>query len=131
MASIFSKIIAGDIPASFVHMDEHCVVFLDVNPQTLGHVLVVPRQEIGHWIDLPESLATHLFQVAQRVGQAQKSVYDCERVGLMIQGYEVDHTHIHVWPTNSLKDFSRSNATTQPGREDLEAEAEKLRAALA
>lgn len=130
MASIFSKIINGEIPGAFVYQDDTCVAFLDVSPITDGHVLVVPREEIDHWIDLTDELATHLFLVAQQIGRAQKTAFDCERIGVMIQGYEVPHVHIHVWPTNSLKDFDPANKGPMAEPETLEANAQKITAAL-
>jgi histidine triad (HIT) family protein len=129
MTTLFTKIIEHEIPGEFVYEDERCVAFLDVQPMTPGHTLVVPRVEVDHWIDLDDDLAAHLFAVAKRIGAAQSSVFDCEKVGLMIQGYEVPHTHIHVWPTTSLKNFDPSTRAAA-GPEELRAVGEKLRAAL-
>ncbi|QCP05666.1 HIT family protein [Brevibacterium sp. CS2] len=130
MASIFTKIMAGEIPGAFVYEDEKCAAFLDVAPMTDGHVLVVPREEIDHWIDLPEDLAAHLFAVAQKIGVAQRTAFGCERIGVMIQGYEVPHVHIHVWPTNAIKDFDPANKGPMAEPEVLKANAEKIIAAL-
>ena len=77
MPTIFSRIIAGEIPGTFVHRDEQCVVFMSINPMAVGHALVVPIAEVDHWIDLPADLVTHLFQVAHRIGLAQKAAFDC------------------------------------------------------
>ncbi|WP_101650441.1 HIT family protein [Brevibacterium ihuae] len=130
MATIFTKIMDGEIPGAFVHQDERCAAFLDVAPMTDGHVLVVPREEIDHWIDMPEDLTAHLMSVAQRIGAAQKAAYGCERIGVMIQGYEVPHVHIHVWPTNAIKDFDPANKGPMAEPESLKANAEKIIAAL-
>ncbi len=130
MASLFTKIIENEIPGVFVYEDEHCVAFLDVQPMTDGHVLVVPRQEIAHWIDLDEDLSAHLFAVAKRIGAAQSEAFDCEKVGLMIQGYEVPHVHIHVWPTTSLADFDASSRAGFTDAAVLEESAEKIRKLL-
>ena len=89
MASIFTKILDGDIPGTFVYEDDRCAAFMDISPLTDGHVLVIPREEIDHWLDMPEDLTAHLMAVAQKIGKAQKKAFSCERIGVLIQGYEV------------------------------------------
>jgi diadenosine tetraphosphate (Ap4A) HIT family hydrolase len=131
MATIFSRIIAGDIPGTFVHRDEHCVVFMSINPLARGHALVVPLAEIDHWVDLDPVLAAHLFAVAHRIGRAQQAAFACERVGLIIAGYEVPHTHLHVVPTSSMRQLDFSNAAGSVDRDDLEAAAAAIREHLA
>ncbi len=131
MATIFTRIINGEIPGTFVHRDDHCVVFLSVNPLALGHALVVPIAEIDHWIDLPADLAAHLFAVAQRVGKAQQAALQCERVGLIIAGYEVPHAHIHVVPTSHIGQFDFATAATNVDRAEMEAAVAAIRGALA
>lgn len=129
MSSVFSRIINGELPGHFVWTDDTCVVFLTIEPLTPGHCLVVPRAEIDQWVDLPQEIADHLFRVARRVGKTLQEVFGSTRVGLMIQGFEVPHTHVHVWPTNSPGDFDLAN--TRPAEaEELAAVAERLRAAL-
>lgn len=130
MATLFTKIINGEIPGAFVHQDDKCVAFLDVAPMTEGHVMVVPRDEISHWIDADAELLAHLTAVAKRIGEAQKAAFDCERIGLLIVGYEVPHLHIHVLPTNSMDDFDISDRAPMQTPEQLEAPAEKIRQAL-
>ena len=130
MASLFTKIIANEIPGVFVYEDELCVAFLDVQPMTEGHVLVVPREEIADWIDLDDDLSTHLFAVAKTIAKAQNEAFECEKVGLMIQGYEVPHVHIHVWPTTSLADFEASSRAGFTDPAVLEKAAEKIRKLL-
>lgn len=130
MASLFTKIINGEIPGTFVHQDDKCVAFLDVAPMTEGHVMVVPREEISHWIDADAELLAHLTAVAKRIGEAQKRAFDCERIGLLVVGYEVPHLHIHVLPTNSMDDFDISDRAPMQTPEQLEAPAEKIRQAL-
>jgi histidine triad (HIT) family protein len=130
VASLFTRIIDREIPGVFVHEDDLCVAFLDVQPMTEGHVLVVPRQEVGHWIDLDDELSAHLFAVAKRIGQAQMEAFDCERIGLLVQGYEVPHVHVHVWPTNSLADFDGKRRADFTDAEVLEQAAAKLRPLL-
>jgi diadenosine tetraphosphate (Ap4A) HIT family hydrolase len=130
MPTIFSRIIAGEIPGTFVHRDEHCVVFMSINPLARGHALVVPVAEIDHWVDLDPALAAHLFAVAHRVGRAQRAAFACERVGLIIAGYEVPHTHLHVVPTSSMRQLDFSNAAGSVDRSDLEAAAAAISANL-
>lgn len=130
MASVFSKIISGDFPGRFVWADEHCVGFLTIEPQTHGHVLVVPRQEIDHWIDLPDDLRDHLFAVAQRIGAAVLEEFEGDRIGLVIAGYGVPHTHVHVFPATSLADFDQTNPMRDLPDDVLDRDAERVRDAL-
>ena len=130
MTTIFSRIITGQIPGTFVHRDELCVVFMSINPLAPGHALVVPIAEIDHWIDLPGDLAAHLFAVAQRIGKAQQRAFSCDKVGLIIAGYEVPHTHLHVIPTTNMGQLNFANAVGSVSRDDLEATAEAIREVL-
>jgi histidine triad (HIT) family protein len=95
-----------------------------------GHTLVVPRQEVDHWIDLEPVLARHLFTVAQTIGKAQAQAFKPRRIGVMIVGDEVPHTHIHVVPINSAGELSFAHADHNPPGGSLEEAAEKIRAAL-
>ena len=131
MATIFTRIIDGDIPGTFVHRDDWCVVFLSFNPLAHGHALVVPIAEHDHWVDVPADLAAHLFAVAHRVGRAQARAFDCERVGVIIAGYEVPHTHIHLVPTNDMRELNFANAAASVTRDELDAAAAAIIAALA
>jgi histidine triad (HIT) family protein len=128
--SIFSRIFAGEIPASFVYTDDICGVFLPINPLATGHVLVVPRAEVDHWVDLPTDTIAHLMAVAQRMGKAQQAAFDCARVGVIIAGYEVPHVHIHVVPTTNMSQLDFANAAAHVDRDQLEAAASRLRAHL-
>lgn len=130
MGTLFSKIIAGDIPGTFVYRDEHCVAFMTINPITDGHVLVVPMIEVDHWIDLPPEVSAHLFSVSQRISQALSTSFKCKRVGLIIAGYEINHCHIHLIPTNSMADLNFANAAASVNRSDLEEQAQRIIAAL-
>ena len=130
MPSIFSKIIAGEIPGTFVWNDDRCVAFLSIAPMKPGHTLVVPRDEVDHWIDLDPALAQHLFAVAQMIGRAQQQAFSPRRVGVMIVGDEVPHTHIHVVPIDSAGDLSFAHADPDPPEGALDDAASKLRAAL-
>jgi len=120
VTTIFTRIIDGDIPGTFIWRDNKCVAFMSINPMSYGHALVVPIAEVDHWVDLEPDLSQHLFAVAHHISKAQHAAFSPERVGLIIAGYEVPHTHIHVLPTNEMSDLSFSNAATSVDREDLE-----------
>jgi histidine triad (HIT) family protein len=130
MPTIFTRIIAGEIPGTFVHRDDQCVVFMSINPLAPGHALVVPIAEVEHWVDLSPELSAHLFDVARRVGRAQKSAFACERVGLIVAGYEVPHTHLHVIPTEHMGQLNFANAATSVDRGALQSAADAIRAAM-
>jgi len=127
VSTIFTKIIDGDIPGVFVHRDEHCVVFMSINPMASGHALVVPIEEVDHWVDCSPELAIHLFEVAHRIARAQEQAFSCERVGVLIAGYEVPHTHIHVVPTNEMSELSFANAAASVDPNDLQAWADAIK----
>jgi len=131
MPTIFTRIINGEIPGTFVHRDEHCVAFLSINPLAHGHTLVVPIAEVDHWVDLEPALAAHLFDVAHRIGRAQNSAFRCDRVGIIVAGYEVPHTHIHLVPTEHMGQLNFANAAASADRDQLESAAAAIRAALA
>lgn len=130
MPTIFTRIIDGEIPGTFVWRDDVCVVFLSINPMAHGHALVVPRAEVDHWIDLPAETVSHLMKVSHVVGKAQQEAFDCERVGLIIAGYEVPHVHVHVIPTTDMRQLSFANAAASVPSDELARAAEALRVAL-
>lgn len=130
MSTLFSKIIAGDIPGRFVWKDEDCVSFLTIGPITDGHVLVVPRLEVDKWTDAPAELLAKLMAVAQSIGQAQLAAFGAPRAGVMLAGFEVEHLHIHVFPAFGLENFSFNAVDNNPDPAVLDANAQKLRAAL-
>ena len=130
MATIFTRIIEGRIPGTFIWKDDQCVVFMSINPMAHGHALVVPREEVDHWVDASPELTEHLFAVTRIIGVAQRQAFGCDRVGVIIAGYEVPHTHIHVIPTSDMSQLSFANAASSIDRESLESSAEKIRVAL-
>lgn len=130
MASVFSRIIAGELPAHFVWQDQRCVAFLSINPLCPGHTLVVPRAEVDHWIDLDDHALAALMQVARTIACALQAAYRPTKVGLLIAGLEVPHVHIHVSPIDSMHDMDFANVGPNPGEEALAAEACRIRAAL-
>jgi diadenosine tetraphosphate (Ap4A) HIT family hydrolase len=131
MTTIFTRIIQGEIPGTFVYKDEVCVAFMSINPMADGHVLVIPRDEVDHWVDLSPYIASHLFEVSHRISRALSIAFPCEKVGLIIAGYEVNHCHIHLIPTTNMGQLSFANAASSVARSTLEAHAEKITKALA
>lgn len=131
MASVFTRIIAGELPGTFVYTDDVCVAFMTINPIARGHVLVVPRIEIDQWTDLPDDVSQHCFALAKQIAQAQKRVLHCDRVALIIAGFEVPHCHLHVIPAATIADVSFDNAATSVDFSDLAAVAAIITAALA
>jgi histidine triad (HIT) family protein len=131
MPTLFSRIIEGDLPGTFVWRDDRCVAFMSIAPIKPGHALVVPRVEVDRWTDLDEDLAAHLMAVAQRIGRAQESAFSPVRIGLIIAGLEVPHCHLHVIPIDSESDLHFGNADPSAKADALEAAAAAIRAELA
>ena len=130
MPTLFTRIIDGEIPGTFVWRDDECVVFLSINPMHTGHALVVLRAEVDHWIDLEPELAAHLFQVGQIIGKAQTAAFEARRIGVMVVGDEVPHVHLHIVPFDSVSELSFAHADPNPPEGALDAAADKIRAAL-
>lgn len=130
MTTLFTRIIEGDIPGRFVWRDEEVVAFLTIAPIAPGHALVVPVAEIDHWIDLDPALAERCMVVAQIIGKAQMAAFSPTRIGMIIAGLEVPHTHLHVIPIDTESDLSFSKADPSAPAEALDAAAARLRAAL-
>jgi len=130
MPTIFTRIIEGELPGRFVHRDDRCVAFLSIAPIRPGHTLVVPIEEIDHWVDLDPELAAHLMQVALRIGRAQMAAFSPARIGVIIAGMEVPHAHIHLVPIDREADLHFENADQNAAPEDMDVAAEKLRDAL-
>ncbi|MHA7238310.1 HIT family protein [Arthrobacter sp. TMS1-12-1] len=130
MTTLFTRIINGEIPGRFVWQDDDVVAFLTIAPITPGHTLVVPRQEIPHWLEAdPETLA-RVMAVAQTIGKAQEAAFGAKRVGVLLEGYEVPHLHVHVWPTQSPADFDVTRVDHAPDPAAMDRSAEALRSAL-
>lgn len=130
MATLFTKIIDGEIPGKFVWKDDTCVAFLVIDPITDGHTIVVPREEVDQWLDADQALLAHLTDVAQQIGLAQRAAFDAPRVSLLTAGFEVPHLHLHVFPITGEADISFANAQRGQDPEVLDANAAKLKAAL-
>jgi len=130
MPTLFTRIIAGELPGRFVWRDDRAVAFLSIHPLRPGHTLVVPRAEIDHWIDLDPALAAHLFEVAQQIGRAQDLEWKPRRIGMLIVGEEVPHTHLHVVPINQPDELTFAHADPSPDVDALDHAARRLRARL-
>jgi len=130
VSTIFTRIIDGEIPGTFVHRDDRCVVFMSINPIAHGHALVVPIEEVDHWVDATPALVAHLFEVTHIIGSALERAFDPARVGVIIAGYEVPHAHIHVVPTNDMSQLNFANAAGEVDHSSLDAAASSIRQAL-
>jgi histidine triad (HIT) family protein len=130
MATVFTRIIEGELPARFVWSDDTCVAFLSINPINDGHTLVVPREEVDHWIDASGDLLAHLGRVNLAIGRALQAAFEPVKVGQMIAGLEVPHLHIHLVPIDSEADLDFANADPDPDQDILDRNAERIRAAL-
>ncbi|MGV3706909.1 MAG: HIT family protein [Arcticibacter sp.] len=106
MPSIFSKIVAGEIPAYKVAEDANFLAFLDISPLAKGHVLVIPKQEVDYIFDLDDDTYTGLMVFAKRVALSIKKVIPCERIGVTVMGLEVPHAHVHLVPMSSMGDMN-------------------------
>lgn len=130
MPTLFTRIIEGEIPGTFVWKDEVCVAFMSINPLRRGHTLVVPRIEVDHWLDCPPDVRGHLFDVSEHIGRAQQEAFQPARIGVVIAGLEVPHLHIHLVPIDRLRDLDFANAATSVAPEDLEDAASSIRDSL-
>ena len=130
MASVFTRIIEGELPGRFVHTDDVCVAFLSINPLKPGHTLVVPRVEVAHWIDLDAETWAHLCAVSQRIGRALERAYSPAKVGMMLAGLEVPHVHVHLVPIDGVHDLDFANAEASPDPAELDRAHETVRAAV-
>jgi diadenosine tetraphosphate (Ap4A) HIT family hydrolase len=130
VASIFAKIIQGELPGQFVWKDDTAVAFMSIAPLKPGHTLVVPRAEVDHWIDLEPEAMAHLTRVAHAVGNALQTVFQPVKIGTIILGLEVPHVHIHVVPIWSPFDLDFANADSDAKPEDVAVAAEKIRVEL-
>jgi len=130
MSTVFTKIITGDLPGHFVYRDETAVAFLSINPIRPGHTLVVPHREVSHWVDLDSETMQHLTSVAHRVAQAQMEVFQPQRVGMIIAGFEVPHTHIHLVPIDRESQLSFAHAAASVDHQELAQIAQDLASRL-
>lgn len=130
MASIFSRIVAGEIPAWKVAEDQDHLAFLDINPVATGHVLVIPKKETDSIFDIEEEAFKSLWAFAAHVAKGLKKAIPCKRVGITVIGLEVPHAHIHLVPLNSMGDINFSKPKLNPGKEELEQICRKIKISI-
>ena len=130
MASVFSQVISGELPGRFVHADDRAVAFLTVAPLNPGHTLVVPRDEVDDWLDVPADLMAHLTEVSQRVGRAIKQAFGPARVGVVVAGLEVPHCHLHLVPFDEMAELDFTRVDTDPSPESLDDAQRRITEAL-
>lgn len=128
MASIFSKIVAGEIPAHKVAENDEFLAFLDISPMAIGHTLVIPKQEIPYIFDVDDALLGRMMVFAKRVAKAVEASIPCARIGVGVVGLEVPHCHIHLIPLqNSVGEMNFGGPKLSPSNEELAAVAQKIR----
>jgi len=130
MATLFTRIIDGEIPGRFVWRDDRAVAFLTIAPLAPGHTLVVPVEEVDHWIDLDPELLAHVMDVARTIGRAQQEAFSPTKVGVLVVGEEVPHAHVHLVPFTGLDQLDFANADQNPDPAALDEAADRLRATL-
>ncbi len=130
MASIFSKIVAREIPAYIVHEDDNFLAFLDINPLKRGHTLVIPKLEVDYIFDMTDEHLAKMMLFAKTVAKGIERVIECKRVGLAVVGLEVPHCHIHLVPIDTVQDMSFSNATLKLSQEEFLEIAQKINSAI-
>ncbi|HXR79733.1 MAG TPA: HIT family protein [Saprospiraceae bacterium] len=126
MASVFTKIINGEIPSHKVAENERCFAFLDIRPVVFGHTLVVPKKEVDYYFDLEDDYLAEMNQFAKRVAAVLRQEVDCLRIGVMIAGLEVPHAHIHLIPMNSIGELSFTNPRPTFPSDEMAALADRL-----
>ena len=129
MSTVFENIMSGVWPGRFVWADDLCVAFATIEPTSPGHVLVVPRRPYEAWTDAPSDVAAHLMTVARTIGIAQKAAFGVPRVGFVIAGFDVPHTHLHVIAARDETDVLLSKAAPA-SEEELDSAMSALRGAL-
>ena len=130
MASIFTKIIRGEIPCYKVAETEDCIAFLDILPLARGHVLVVPKKEVNNYFDLDEDLFQKVNNLSKKVSHAIKKVVACERIGVSVIGLEVPHAHVHLVPINSISDLDFTKDRIKLSPEEFKELADEISANL-
>lgn len=131
MPTIFSRIIARELPAHIVAEDDHYMAFLDINPLVEGHTLVIPKKEEDYIFDLDDDTLAGLTLFSKKVATAIEKVIPCERIGVTVIGLEVPHAHVHLIPIRIMDDMNFSRMKLSPSKEQLEATAQKIAEAFA
>jgi histidine triad (HIT) family protein len=124
--SIFTKIISGEIPCHKVYEDDRVLAFLDIEPVTEGHTLVIPKKQVDHLWDLEDELYRHLMEVSKQVANRQREVLQPKRVGMAVEGFNVPHAHVHVFPMERGLAETINGKIPKPTPEQLAAVAKRL-----
>jgi histidine triad (HIT) family protein len=130
MATIFTRIIQGEIPCHKIAEDERFLAFLDIQPLVEGHVLVIPKVEVDYIFNLDDATLADLMVFAKRIAPAIQAAVPCKRLGVSVIGLEVPHTHVHLIPINEVGDMNFSKRKLNPSGDDLAATAAAIRACL-
>lgn len=126
MATIFTKIINGEIPCYKIAEDDNYLAFLDIMPLAEGHVLVIPKKEVDYIFDLSDEQLSGLMLFAKKIAPAIAQACPCRRVGVSVIGLEVPHTHVHLIPLNSMNDINFTREKLKPSADELKATAERI-----
>ena len=130
MGTIFSKIIAGEIPSHKVAEDDHFYAFLDIRPMVKGHTLVVPKKEVDYLFDLEDDLLASMTLFTKKVAEAIKKSIPCKRVGVLVMGMEVPHAHIHLIPIQDERDMNLSNPKLELSEQEFKEIAKHIRSSF-
>ena len=130
MATIFSKIIEGDIPSYKIVENDQFYAFLDINPMAKGHTLVIPKKEIDYIFDIEDSMLSEMILFSKKVAKAIEKAIPCNRVGVMVIGLQVPHAHIHLIPIENESDMNLSNKRVVLSNEEFESIANKITSSL-
>ncbi len=126
MASIFSKIVAGEIPCYKIAENENFMAFLDINPLAEGHTLVIPKKEIDYIFDLPDELLSQIMPFAKKIAKAIEKAVSCKRIGIAVVGLEVPHAHVHLIPINGIHDIDFSRPKLKLNEQEFKFIQEKI-----
>lgn len=126
MATIFTKIVNGEIPSYKIFENKHFYSFLDISPMTKGHTLVIPKKEVDYLFDIDDTMLSEMIVLSKKIAKAIEKTVECTRVGVMVVGLEVPHAHIHLIPIQNEEDMNLSNKRIQLTKEEFEKIAEDI-----
>lgn len=126
MATIFTKIVNGEIPSYKIFENEHFYSFLDISPMTKGHTLLIPKKEVDYLFDIDDAILSEMIVLSKKIAKAIEKAVECTRVGVMVVGLEVPHAHIHLIPLQNEGDMNLSNKRIQFIKEEFEKIAEDI-----
>ena len=130
MATIFTKIINGEIPCHKIAEDENYLAFLDISPLVEGHALVIPKQEVDYYFNMDDELLAGLHIFSKKIAKAIQLAIPCKKIGTTVIGLEVPHAHLHLIPINNVSDMDFSKPKLSLSQDELKITAEKIRKAL-